>query len=123
MPYKIHFLDTSFATQYKLQSDINNTLKYLVNNRDIVLLPSDVDEICKTKTLSMTPITKLFEIIYQNQLINEFALVHMSNSTDSIPELLTLPDIVLDTKQLNNASNVLNSIKEFKNKVIIDTTK
>ena len=122
MPYKIHFLDTSFATQYKLQSDINNTLKYLVNNRDIVLLPSDVDEICKTKTLSMTPITKLFEIIYQNQLINEFALVHMSNSTDSIPELLTLPDIVLDTKQLNNASNVLNSIKEFKNKVIIDTT-
>lgn len=121
MNYKVLLLDTSFATQFNLQQDISNTLRYLIDNRDIVLLQSQVQTLCQTKTLATTPITKLFENIYQNNLIDEYALIDTTLSSQSSPELLTIPDIVVDMKQFNNAAVVLNSIKEYKNKIIINT--
>lgn len=120
MENKILLLDTSFARDNGLLQGVNTTMRYLVDNRQILLSPVDLNTLFQTKMLSSTPTTVLFEHIYADGLTDEYAFIDTSISSQSTPELLTISDITLDMKQLANANMVFASLKEYRNKIIIN---
>ncbi len=120
MKNKVFLMDTSFARENGLQQGVNSALRYLVDNRQVVLPQMDLDTLFHTKILSMSPTNRIFEHLLADNLMDEYCFVDTSLSSQSTPELLTITDITVDLKQITNARVILSSLKEFRNKMIVN---
>ena len=120
MKHKVFIMDTAFSRENGLSQGINSALRYLVDNRQIVLQQMDLNTLFQTKILSMSPTNKIFEHLLADNLMGEYSFIDTSMSSQSTPELLTITDITIDLKQITNARVVLSSLQEFRNKMIIN---
>ena len=120
MKNKVFIMETAFARENGLQQGINSTLRYLVDNRQVVLPQMDLNTIFQTKILSMSPTNRIFEHLLADNLMDEYCFVDTSLSSQSVPELLTITDITVDLKQITNARVILSSLQEFRNKMIVN---
>lgn len=120
MKNKVFIMETAFARENGLQQGVNSALRYLVDNRQVVLPQMDLNTIFQTKILSMSPTNRIFEHLLADNLMDEYCFVDTSLSSQSIPELLTISDITVDLKQITNARVILASLQEFRNKMIIN---
>lgn len=115
----ISIFDTQFAKSGALKTNANLVAKYIVNNRHVALFGPDLLQVQQAKTILNTPLNKLYDHISYVNALSLFTVINTALSDDSVPELLTVPDITIDTAQLDNAS-VLTSLPEFKDKIIVN---
>ena len=120
MKNKVAILDTAYATENGLAQGVKNALRYLVDNRQVTLSPMDLQTIYSTKLYSTSPTNTIFAHLLAEGLMDEFALIDTTLSSQSTPELLTITDITVDMKQCATASMVFASLKEYRNKVIVN---
>ena len=121
-----YFWDTQFAKMSDYGSQIRTVVKYLIQNRSIVVPSQALEPIYQIKPYSKTIINELFERCVNTGYINEFASVLpidqkgiMKQFTTSIPELLTTTGLVVDFKNNPNGSP-LSSYSELNNKLLIN---
>lgn len=122
MKNKIMLFDTEFAKLNGLGHGANTTIKYLIDNRRILLNDAERQAIFDTRGLTSTPASAIVNAITSSGLQDMFALVDTAVSAQSLPELLAIADLTLDMNQVPNASSVFSSIKEYKNKIVINVT-
>lgn len=120
MKNKIGLFNTNYAKENGVVRGVESTMRYLIDNRRTVITDNDATVLYQTKMLSMSPLNKIFLHLYTEGMMDAFTLIDTSMSTQSIPELLSINDFTVDTKQFDNAKNVFGTIPEFKNKIIIN---
>lgn len=121
MKNKISLFDTEFAKLNGLDHGSNTTVKYLIDNRRIILTDTEKKAVYDTKGLASTAASAIVNGLASEELLDMFTLVDTSLSNQSLPELLAIADFTVDMKQMPGSTNVMNSIKEYKNKIIFNT--
>lgn len=119
--------DTQFARMADYSSQIKNVVKYLIQNRSIVVPPQVMEPVYQLKPYSKTIINELFDRCVNTGYINEFASIlpieprGISRQTInvSVPEILTTTGLVVDFKNNPNGSP-LASYFELNNKLLIN---
>lgn len=120
MKNKISLFDTEFAKLNGLDHGSNTTVKYLIDNRRIILTDTEKKAVYDTKGLASTAASAIVNSLVSEGLLDMFSLIDTSLSGQSLPELLAIPDFTADMKQMPGSSNVMNSIKEYKNKIVFN---
>lgn len=121
MKNKISLFDTEFAKLNGLDHGSNTTVKYLIDNRRIILTDSERKAIYDTKGLASTAASAIVNGLASEGLLDMFTLVDTSLSSQSLPELLAISEFTVDMKQMPGSTNVMNSIKEYKNRIVFNT--
>ena len=116
--------DTQIAKSADIKSQIEQLVKYLIKNRNIVADPSVTQVISQTKPILATPITLMFEQCVNTDYFKEFATLHpITDRTrpmlDSVPDILTMNSIVVDLKGTPEAQP-LEAYYELKDKILIN---
>ena len=113
--------ETRFAKTFDYSSTFKSIVKYLVQNRSIVLSHQELQPIYQLKPYSKTIINELFERCVNTGYIQEFASIYpiIQKTDNSLPEGLTGTDIVYDLKN-NRNSYPLSTYQELNNKLLIN---
>lgn len=123
-----YFWDTQFSKMADYSSQVRNVVKYLIQNRSVVVPPQALESIYQIKPYSKTIINELFDRCVNTGYINEFAsilpiepkgIMRQQTPSISIPEVLTTSGLVVDFKNNPNGSP-LASYSELNNKLLIN---
>lgn len=122
----INAFETSVAGIYGIGGQIKHIAKFLVDNRDQVRIPLEImNEILKTKVLSTTPISQLFDSMLKNRKQELFAPLNIPDSI-SPPEVITMNHIVIDVKQMKDIDrstySAICTLPEYRDKIILNLT-
>lgn len=119
---KRNFFDTGFVTFAGIQAQIPRILRYVVENRDIVIPVESTRAIVQSiRTILKNPMAEFFNRIVSAEQLNNFATIYMQPSENAIPEIIASQNFTLDFKQVQDTS-CLRSIPEFNNKVLVNLT-
>lgn len=115
--------ETSFAKFSDYSSSYKSIVKYLTQNRAIVLPEQVLEPIFQVKPYTKTITTELFERCINTGFIEEFASLYPSlqGSDVSIPDGLATPELVYDLKN-NKESLPLASYSELNNKLLVNVS-
>ena len=113
--------ETQFARTFDYSSMFKSVVKYLVQNRSIVLNQQEMSSIYQVKPYTKTIINELFERCVNTGYIQEFANLYpiVQKTDNSLPEGLTSSNVVYDLKN-NRNSYPLSSFQELNNKLLIN---
>lgn len=114
------FKNTTIASMMDYQSQFKDVVKYLIQNKSFVLSPIVLDPIFQIKPYTKSIINELFERCVNTGYISEFASLLITNSNDSIPDLLN-PAIGIPIDLKNDPlASPLSSYYELNNKLVVD---
>lgn len=113
--------ETSFAKFSDYSNSYKSIIKYLTQNRAIVLPQQILEPVYQIRPYTKTIITELFERCINTGFIEEFASLYPSlqGSDVSIPDGLATPELVYDLKN-NKDSFPLASFSELNNKLLVN---
>ena len=117
--------DTQYAKTVDMKTQISQVVKYLINNRSTLVPYQSLTSVYQYKPPVVTYMTTLFEQMVSTGYVDEFAPLYpvvsktSNNTFDSLPDLLTLNNIVLDLKTAPGV-DAINSYYEFKIKMLIN---
>lgn len=116
-------MNTQFAHTSDMKHQIQQVVKYLVMNRNIVAPEGSLSQILGTRPILPTYINRLFEQCINTGFVSEFAtvlpLVIKGEPKISLPDLLTMNNITIDLKD-NPDAGPLSSFYELKDKILIN---
>lgn len=115
--------ECTFAKQTDYLSQFRNVVKYLTQNRYIYMPKPAMDGVYQQRTFTKTVINELFERMMTTDYISEICAIYpvMSKYSDqsSIPDLVTMPYMVMDLKN-NPIAQPLSQYSEFHKKIIVN---
>ena len=116
--------DTQIAKSADIKGQLEQLVKYLIRNRNVVADSTVTQAISQTKPILATPITIMFEQCVNTDYFKEFATLHPIVDRnrpvlDSVPDILTMNAIVVDLKGTPEAQP-LESYYELKDKILIN---
>lgn len=117
--------DTQFAKTVDMKTQISQVVKYLINNRSILVPYQSLTNMYQYRPPVATYMNILFEQMVSTGYVDEFAPLYpvvsktSNNAFDSLPDLLTMNSMVLDLKTAPGV-DAINSYYEFKNKILIN---
>lgn len=122
----INIFRTSISGIYGVETQFPTISKFLLENRsDIRIQEEDKTEILKTKVLSTTPISRIFDNMLSTRKEHIFALLNIPSGV-STPELFTMNHILVDVKQLEDVDSrnyrTISTFPEYKDKLIVNLT-
>ena len=116
------FRNTTIARLMDYNNQLKDVIKYVISNRSFVLSPIVLEPIFQLKPYTRSIINELFERCVNTGYISEFASLFITNTADSVPEiLLPAAGIPIDLKNEPLASP-LSSYYELNNKLLVDIT-
>lgn len=114
-------LDTQYAITADLKHQIQQVVKFLAHNRNIVIPQGGMAQAFAVRPLVSTSINKLFEQCLATGFINEFAtvlpIVRKGEPRTNLPDLLSWTNVTIDLKG-NPDGHVLDSFQELKDKIL-----
>lgn len=111
--------DTQFAFSLGVNRQMTSVIKFLIDNRNMVLTPDIVARATLVKPLIPTIINKLFEHLVVKQGLNLFATIYPAKTTFSVPDLIAMPQITLDLASYSEA-HALDTFSELKEKILVN---
>lgn len=111
--------DTQFASSINVDRQMDGVIKFLIENRNIVLSPDIVARATLVKPVIPTIINTLFEHLVTKQGLNLFATVYPAKTTFSVPDLIAMPQITIDLASYSHA-HALDSFSELKEKILVN---
>ena len=119
---KRNFFDTGFMTFAGIKSQLPRVIRYVAENRDIIVPPELMRSLVQSiRTILKNPMAEFFNRIVTADQLNNFATIYIQSSETAIPEIIASQNFSLDFKQVQEA-NILRSIPEFNNKVLVNLT-
>ena len=119
---KRNFFDTGFMTFAGIKSQLPRVIRYVAENRDIIVPPELMRSLVQSiRTILKNPMAEFFNRIVTADQLNNFATIYIQSSETAIPEIIASQNLSLDFKQVQEA-NILRSIPEFNNKVLVNLT-
>lgn len=119
---KRNFFDTGLVTFAGIQAQLPIVLRYVVENRDIVIPSESTRALAQSiRTILKNPMAEFFNRIVSEEQLNNFATIYIQSSENTIPEIIASQNLTLDFKQVRDTS-ILKSIPEFNNKVLVNLT-
>ena len=118
-----YIANTSIATQIGLKAELKAIVSWTVANRTAIASPEEMSSIFSMRPLTITTMSELFTRLVANRYTNLFATVANPsvNVARTIPGIMTLPAIVIDLKQAENA-NILSGYPELYEKLLVNIT-
>lgn len=119
---KRDFFNTGFALQAGLSAQTSRVLKYVLDNRNLILSISEVMSIvAPIRSILRSPIGECFNRIINSDGLINFASLYIPSKSVGVPEALSTPSLTMDIAQMPNAASV-RSIPELRDKVIVNIT-
>lgn len=124
---KTSISDTIIGKQSNLADYRKTALRFLVDNRDSIVIDSDtaVSMLKNTNTLLNTPITELYRSIISEEKLSLFTLLDLSN-IKQIPSAFLITWLDIDVLQIKHDApslhTVVSSIPEYCDQIIVDIT-
>lgn len=118
-----YITNTRIARQLKLDVQLKAIINYLVANRSVIADRESLTSVFSVRTLQVSPMSELFAKCVVGRYLDIFSTIADPSAVMShaFPEALTMPSIVIDLAQAENAYT-LSSIKELYRKVIMNIT-
>ena len=119
---KRNFFDTDFAAYAGLHAQIPRVLRYVVENRDVVIQTSELNDLAHSiRTILKNPMAEAFNRLVANEQLSNFAAVYLKSTETAVPEIVASQNITLDFKQVKGGE-ILRALPEFNNKILVDVT-
>jgi hypothetical protein len=101
-----------------------DTIKFLVNNRDMILNEEQKKSIYNQRPTIMTPMSMIFSHLVDSGVIHDLfcpIVVTSRNVKTSLPELLTNYNFLLNLNEEDH-TDILNGFTDIKNKIVLNLT-
>jgi len=117
---KRKFFDIGFIKATGILGQTPRALKYIVENRNCIIPYGNLAEMAQNIRLILkTPMAEFFDRIIDTKGLGNFIPLYLTETGESIPELLAQTLITLDIKQLDT-NNITRSLPEVKNRMIVN---
>jgi len=122
----MNIFTSSVYSTLGITAQLDTLVKFFINNRDIRIPVNVMDELYRTRILSETPMSIIFNNAHKADKLNElFSCIDIPGNL-SIPEGLTTSNITLDIMQMKGVSSSsyhgISALPEYKDKLITNLT-
>lgn len=122
----LNIFDSSIYGMTGIPSQLDSIVKFIINNRELRIPVPDIATILRTRVLSDTPISAIFNNALQIRKLEEIFVALKIPGGYATPEAITMSHITLDTLQLQdhspNAYRAISTLPEYKNKIVLNLT-